>query len=101
MCNKTPNSFSRPASPSARSSGFALGVEPLTQYNKPVAPATSIILSSKKLSAPVTKLNFTDLRKKIISLLEEYFSVRILDEALQYIEELRAPITCSSNLDAD
>lgn len=77
--------------PLARPSGFASGVEPLTQYTKPVAPAASVVASPEKLSAPVTKLNLADLRKKTISLLEEYFSIRILDEALQCVEELRAP----------
>ncbi|KAL9439910.1 hypothetical protein AB3S75_018719 [Citrus x aurantiifolia] len=77
--------------PSARPSGIASGVEPLTQYTKPVAPAASVVASPEKPSAPVTKLNLADLRKKTISLLEEYFSIRILDEALQCIEELRAP----------
>ncbi|KAH9760299.1 eukaryotic translation initiation factor isoform 4G-2 [Citrus sinensis] len=77
--------------PSARPSGIASGVEPLTQYTKPVAPAASVVASPEKPSAPVTKLNLADLRKKTVSLLEEYFSIRILDEALQCVEELRAP----------
>ncbi|GKB83542.1 eukaryotic translation initiation factor-like protein, partial [Tanacetum coccineum] len=33
----------------------------------------------------------TKLKRKTISLLEEYFSVLILDEALQCVEELSAP----------
>lgn len=70
--------------------GFVSGVEPANQYTKPDAPAASVIASQKVL-APASKLNTADLRKKTISLLEEYFSVRILDEALQCVEELRAP----------
>lgn len=38
-----------------------------------------------------TRTNPADLHKKTLSLLEEYFSVRILDEALQCVEELKAP----------
>lgn len=75
----------------ARPSGFVSGVEPVTQYTKPVAPAASVVVSPEMPSAPVSKLNLADLRKKTISLLEEYFSIRILDEALQCVEELRAP----------
>lgn len=77
--------------PPARPSGFVSGVEPETQYTRPVAPSASVAASPEKPSAPVTKLNLGDLRRKTISLLEEYFSIRILDEALQCIEELRAP----------
>ncbi|KAM5559280.1 hypothetical protein ABKV19_020765 [Rosa sericea] len=38
-----------------------------------------------------SKLKVDELRKKTVSLLEEYFSVRILDEALLCVEELRSP----------
>ncbi|XP_044463853.1 eukaryotic translation initiation factor-like isoform X3 [Mangifera indica] len=72
-------------------SGFGAGIEHVPQYSKPVAPAGSIITSPEKTIAPATKLNLADLKKKTISLLEEYFSVRILDEALQCVEELKAP----------
>ncbi|XP_056176787.1 eukaryotic translation initiation factor isoform X2 [Syzygium oleosum] len=41
--------------------------------------------------APAVKLNQDDLRRKTKSLLEEYFSVLILDEALQCVVELNAP----------
>lgn len=48
----------------------------------PVAPVAA---------APVKAKNPTELKRKTISLLEEYFSVLILDEALQCVEELSAP----------
>ncbi|PWA96175.1 MIF4G domain-containing protein / MA3 domain-containing protein [Artemisia annua] len=48
----------------------------------PVAPVAA---------APVKVKNPAELKRKTISLLEEYFSVLILDEALQCVEELRAP----------
>ncbi|KAI3837717.1 hypothetical protein MKX03_001807 [Papaver bracteatum] len=57
---------------------------------KPASPA-SVIPVSEKTSVPTSKLNLADLRKKTVSLLKEYFSVRILDEALQCVEELKAP----------
>ncbi|XP_076910799.1 eukaryotic translation initiation factor-like [Bidens hawaiensis] len=41
--------------------------------------------------SPVKAKNPAELKRKTVSLLEEYFSVRILDEALQCLEELKAP----------
>ena len=40
---------------------------------------------------PAPKANHGDLNMKTVSLLEEYFHVRILDEAVQCIEELKSP----------
>ncbi|GFP82725.1 eukaryotic translation initiation factor isoform 4g-1 [Phtheirospermum japonicum] len=52
-------------------------VSPATVANKPLAPAAEV---------------YTDeVKRKTISLLEEYFSVRLLDEALQCVEELKSP----------
>ncbi|PQQ21009.1 eukaryotic translation initiation factor [Prunus yedoensis var. nudiflora] len=56
---------------------------------KPLAPAT--VSDSAKPLAPATVSNSAVLHRKTVSLLEEYFSVRILDEALQCVEELKAP----------
>ncbi|XP_008220656.1 PREDICTED: eukaryotic translation initiation factor-like [Prunus mume] len=78
------------------------GVEPLTQNPKPIVPAASAIPLEKPLApatvsdsakplAPATVSNSAVLHRKTVSLLEEYFSVRILDEALQCVEELKAP----------
>ncbi|XP_077238158.1 eukaryotic translation initiation factor-like [Tasmannia lanceolata] len=70
-----------------------LGVEPLAQNAgpaKPIAPVASKLPVTQKLLAPA-RSNPEELRKKSISLLEEYFIVRILNEALQCVEELNAP----------
>lgn len=56
---------------------------------RPVVTAPAPV--SEKPLAPNAKLNPDALRRKTISLLEEYFSVRILDEALQCVEELKSP----------
>ncbi|KAK9279637.1 hypothetical protein L1049_013316 [Liquidambar formosana] len=77
--------------PPARPSNFVSGVEPMTQTPKPVAVTASVISSPEKPLPPTTKSNPADLHRKTVSLLEEYFSVRILDEALQCVEELKAP----------
>uniref|UniRef100_A0A6N2K0F7 MI domain-containing protein n=1 Tax=Salix viminalis TaxID=40686 RepID=A0A6N2K0F7_SALVM len=69
--------------------GFGTRTEPAGQTPKPVDPAVSAIPSPQKPLAPTTRSNPDDLRRKTISLLEEYFSVQILDEALQCVEELK------------
>ncbi|KAI5354037.1 PREDICTED: eukaryotic [Prunus dulcis] len=87
--------------PSTRTNLIA-GIEPLTQNPKPIVPAASAIPLEKPLApatvsdsakplAPATVSNSAVLHRKTVSLLEEYFSVRILDEALQCVEELKAP----------
>ncbi|CAK7353968.1 unnamed protein product [Dovyalis caffra] len=70
--------------------GFETRTEPVGQSPKP-APAVPAIPSPQKPLAPTTRLNPDDLCRKTTSLLEEYFSVRILDEALQCVEELKDP----------
>lgn len=70
-----------------RPSTFVSGTDPDTNVHSPVkavpaAPNQPVAASSK--SSP-------DLRRKTISLLEEYFSILLLDEALQCVEELHAP----------
>ncbi|GKV03144.1 hypothetical protein SLEP1_g15499 [Rubroshorea leprosula] len=55
-------------------------------------PVVSVAVKSpEKPLATTTKLNPADIQKKTTSLLEEYFSIRMLDEALQCIEELKSP----------
>ena len=76
---------------SARPANFGVGPETVSQLSsldKTVAP---VPVSSGKSQAPSGGLNTDDLRRKTISLLQEYFSVRLLDEALQCVEELKSP----------
>ncbi|KAJ1433578.1 MIF4G-like, type 3 [Sesbania bispinosa] len=75
--------------PPARPSNYGLGTEPAPQNPSPVKPVPAV--SSEKPQAPATKLNTADLQRKTVSLLEEYFNVRLLDEALQCVEELKSP----------
>ncbi|XP_022976986.1 eukaryotic translation initiation factor-like isoform X2 [Cucurbita maxima] len=75
-----------PARPS-----FVPGTQPVAHNPRPVAPVASVIPSPQKPTAPSVVSNSADLHKKTVSLLEEYFSVRILAEALQCVEELKAP----------
>ncbi|WVZ19437.1 hypothetical protein V8G54_006759 [Vigna mungo] len=79
------------ATSSARPANFSLGHETapqLSSHDRTVAP---VPVSSEKPQAPASGLNTDDLRRRTISLLEEYFSVRILEEALQCVEELKSP----------
>ncbi|KAH6779366.1 MIF4G domain-containing protein / MA3 domain-containing protein [Perilla frutescens var. hirtella] len=59
------------------------------------SPAASVSPVTEKPSAPpsasTAKSNPDELKRKTVSLLEEYFSVRLLDEALQCVEELKSP----------
>ncbi|XP_076897491.1 eukaryotic translation initiation factor-like isoform X2 [Bidens hawaiensis] len=59
---------------------------PLASPVKPVSTPSQLppAVSSKAK-------NPDELKRKTVSLLEEYFSVRMLDEALQCLEELKAP----------
>ncbi|CAI9285605.1 unnamed protein product [Lactuca saligna] len=59
----------------------------------PVSPAKPVPAPAPApvAAAPVKVKNPDELRRKTVSLLEEYFSVRMLDEALQCVEELKAP----------
>ncbi|KAK6126961.1 hypothetical protein DH2020_039298 [Rehmannia glutinosa] len=65
------------------------GVDPVSQVPAPFTPTTSVM--DKPSAPPAVKLNTDTLKKKTISLLEEYFSVKLLDEALQCVEELKSP----------
>ncbi|KAF8400501.1 hypothetical protein HHK36_013799 [Tetracentron sinense] len=76
------------------SSSIVSGIDPVAQSAGPAKPAVSapsMIPVPEKPLAPVTRLNPAVLQKKTVSLLEEYFSIYILDEALQCFEELKAP----------
>ncbi|KAJ6837118.1 eukaryotic translation initiation factor-like [Iris pallida] len=55
----------------------------------PVTPTPVPPVTVKQAAAP--RMNPNELHKKTIALLEEYFHVHILDEALQCIEELKSP----------
>lgn len=69
---------------------FGHGLEPSGQVHKPITAAT-VLSPAERPQVPTASLKQDDLRKKTISLLEEYFSIRLLDEALQCVEELISP----------
>ncbi|CAL5402166.1 unnamed protein product [Camellia sinensis] len=77
--------------PPVRPPNFGYGMDPsASQVPSPAraAPIASVPLAAEKAVGPS---NIIEPRRKTISLLEEYFSIRMLDEALQCVEELNSP----------
>ncbi|TVU29289.1 hypothetical protein EJB05_20849 [Eragrostis curvula] len=76
--------------PISRPSSFSTTVTPAPTVQESLVPEQSVApVVEKPIAAP--KSNSAGLQKKTISLLEEYFHIRILDEAQQCIEELKSP----------
>uniref|UniRef100_A0A2P2MMB1 MI domain-containing protein n=2 Tax=Rhizophora mucronata TaxID=61149 RepID=A0A2P2MMB1_RHIMU len=79
--------------PPSHTSSFGFSTESPSQVSAPSktfpTPYTPLV-SEKPLPAAV-KLNSDELRRKTVALLKEFFSVRLLDEAFQCVEELKSP----------
>ena len=92
MSGRTSALLQGSSTPPGQPSNSLLGVEPvalpsLSAKHVPMAAVSPVV---EKPLAPAARLN-PDLRRKTRALLEEYFSVRLLDEALQCVEELKSP----------
>ncbi|KAE8657925.1 Eukaryotic translation initiation factor isoform 4G-1 [Hibiscus syriacus] len=93
MSGRTSALLQGSSTPPARSYNSTLGSEPVAQPSlsaKPV-PVAAVSPVLEKPLAPPSKLYPADLSRRTRALLEEYFSVRLLDEALQCVEELGSP----------
>ncbi|XP_062078448.1 eukaryotic translation initiation factor [Humulus lupulus] len=77
--------------PPARPSNYGFAAETAAEVARPVPPPASLPVVVEKPQAPVLGLSPADLHKKTVSLLEEYFSILMLDEAQQCVEELKSP----------
>ncbi|XP_042507585.1 eukaryotic translation initiation factor [Macadamia integrifolia] len=79
--------------PPARSPKVVSGVDPVAQIPGPTRAVLgpSAVPAPERPSAPPTRANPVELRRKTVALLEEYFQVLLLDEALQCVEDLKAP----------
>ncbi|KMT03456.1 hypothetical protein BVRB_8g191400 [Beta vulgaris subsp. vulgaris] len=81
--------------PPARQPSQSSSMEPLSQMPKanPTPPQPAAAPVERPAPAPATTTNVKpeELKRKTISLLEEYFNVRLLDEALICVEELKSP----------
>ncbi|KAK3158434.1 hypothetical protein QOZ80_2AG0137190 [Eleusine coracana subsp. coracana] len=76
--------------PISRPSSFSPTATPAPIVQESLVPAPSVApMVEKPAAAP--KSSSAGLQKKTASLLEEYFHIRILDEAQQCIEELKSP----------
>ncbi|CAN8326664.1 unnamed protein product [Cochlearia groenlandica] len=77
-----------------RPSALVQGAElPKPVFPAPTRPAVEKPLPPPQEVAPpvATSLNTEELKRKTNSLMEEYFNVRLVDEALQCVEELKSP----------
>lgn len=75
-------------------SASSTGPSTVKPFSPVVPPVVSTTVAPPPTVSPATsvpKTNIAELHKKTVSLLEEYFHVRILDEALQCVEELKSP----------
>ncbi|CAN4113246.1 unnamed protein product [Withania somnifera] len=78
--------------PPARPLGYGFRMDPASQVARPVRPPQATIVPPVAENPQVPAASSTaELKRKTESLLEEYFSVRLLDEALQCVEELKSP----------
>ncbi|XP_031483227.1 eukaryotic translation initiation factor-like [Nymphaea colorata] len=73
---------------------------PQSQYPGPAKPlpvpgfskqSEPVALEASDKHPPAAKVNSADLKRKTTNLVEEYFSIRDLNEALQCVEELKSP----------
>ncbi|TYG87788.1 hypothetical protein ES288_A13G243100v1 [Gossypium darwinii] len=93
MSGRTSALLQGSSTPPAWQSNTSLGAEPMAQPSvsaKPV-PVAAVSPIVEKSPAPAAILNPDDLQRKIRALLDEYFIVRLLDEALLCVEELKSP----------
>ncbi|KAK6249296.1 hypothetical protein QUC31_020861 [Theobroma cacao] len=85
-----PPSF-EPVNPKPEISAAAAVSSPEKTVGNATKSNPAAVSSPEKHVGNATKSNPADLQRKTKSLLEEFFSIRLLDEALQCIEELKAP----------
>lgn len=92
MSGRTSALLQGSGAPPVRQPSYGYGVDPSPQVPTSVraAPVVTPVVADRPV-APAARLNTDELRRKTIALLEEYFSVRLLDEALTCVEELKSP----------
>ena len=81
------------STPPTRQPSFGSGSEPFSQAAraKPTPTPSPAPAAGRPVSPATTNVKPEELKRKTVSLLEEYFSIRLLDEALQCVEELKSP----------
>ncbi|KAK8695277.1 hypothetical protein V6N13_000443 [Hibiscus sabdariffa] len=90
MSGRTSPLLQGSSTPPARPSNSILGAEPVANPSLPAIPVPVADVSpvSEKPLTPAPKPSPADLSRKTRALLEKYFSVRLLDEALRCVQEL-------------
>ncbi|KAE8665333.1 Eukaryotic translation initiation factor isoform 4G-1 [Hibiscus syriacus] len=88
MSGRTSALLQGSSTPPARPSNLNLEVEPVAQPSLSTKPTAVTAMSPPPTQ---TARHNPDLLRKTRALLEEYFSIRLLDEALQCVEELKSP----------
>ncbi|GLU10278.1 hypothetical protein SLE2022_270970 [Rubroshorea leprosula] len=78
------------SAPPPRPANSILGAEPVSQIPLAARPAPAAAVAMPPVMEG-SQGNPDDLRRKTIALLEEYFGIRVLDEALLCVEELKSP----------
>ncbi|KAL4341094.1 hypothetical protein GQ457_08G002550 [Hibiscus cannabinus] len=94
MSGRTSSLLQGGPTPPARQSNATWGAEPMAQPSvsaKPVPVAAAVPPVGEKTLATASRLSSDDLQRKTRALLEEYFNVMLLDEALLCVEELKSP----------
>ncbi|XP_010539464.1 PREDICTED: eukaryotic translation initiation factor-like isoform X1 [Tarenaya hassleriana] len=88
MSGRTSALLQGSGTPSSRP--FGSGLEP-SSAQAPALPNVPVPVEKPQPTAPPPKSSEEVVKRKTKSLLEEFFSVRILEEALQCVEELGSP----------
>lgn len=92
MAGKTSALLQGSGGPPART-GLVQGIESQPQNLGPMKPVGPTVASLPAVveKPPPSRADPAVLRRKTVSLLEEYFNILVLDEALQCVEELKSP----------
>ncbi|KAL9224161.1 hypothetical protein vseg_000225 [Gypsophila vaccaria] len=79
--------------PPVRQPSFGSSVDPTAQMSlaRPTPPQAAVPVVEKPVPVATSSFKPEELKRKTLSLLEEYFAIRLVDEALQCVEELKSP----------
>ncbi|KAK9705706.1 hypothetical protein RND81_07G076700 [Saponaria officinalis] len=75
------------SAPPVRHPSIDSGVAPI----RPAPPQAAVPVPKKSVASATSGIKPEELKRKTLSLLEEYFNIRMVDEALQCVEELKSP----------
>ncbi|KAK9697431.1 hypothetical protein RND81_08G037100 [Saponaria officinalis] len=81
------------SAPPVRQPSFGSGVDRTAQMSpaRPAPPQAAVPVAEKPVPVATSSFKPDELKRKTLSLLEEYFAIRLVDEALQCVVELKSP----------